>query len=450
MKIRNTKSIVMSALGAVAALGATFYGVERYEYAVKDSALRSALLQAQTRTEEEQAIRQWVSGALALRIPKFGETRSFADEGESIGDSSCEEIMSTARAKCQAAWMTGYTAGALKYFNGTLCYLNDEFAANIENVLCHFSKSMGLKPNLDALPVSITKDFGSMSVTLDVVKPTEAFAVAEGYEAKATVSVSGINYMVLYWKGKGTESAGYLIEGARGLSGSPRASYSRWDLTNADAQLFQLYQCEFQTTPLATASDDRCIYGRALYNSSSKAISSQVIMIEQQRGELSNSGELGCFKMFSNGIKGGRMFVAKTDSSLGSPGHDPSATATNYANLDAVAAMPDTSDTGNGVYNLTASQLEAGTDISIQVDTSVEDSAEFDVDTNNAATATMSIDALYGRTNGTNYLGTLRDSIAFDLSCNSINTASAGVFAANGGDYVDFTLAPDDALPAIE
>lgn len=202
-------------------------------------------------------------------------TPAFAGEG----DPSCEK-QDSVRTKCMSAW-TDYAHGALKYFNGTLCRFNNETAAEVENTLCHFRKSMGIKVDLNSLPLSSTKSFGDKTVVVEIVAPSESWAVSAGYQAKGTVTVNGSQYMVLYWGGKESKTKGFMIEGhvSNGLGGN-RAGYLTWDLSDENAQYVKMYHANFPSgTYLGTAAKsgtnyrgDAAIYGQLNFNKTTSAV----------------------------------------------------------------------------------------------------------------------------------------------------------------------------------
>ncbi|MBN8536210.1 MAG: hypothetical protein J0M15_04120 [Deltaproteobacteria bacterium] len=277
------------------------------------------------------------------------------------GDTSCEK-QEAVRIKCLAAW-TDYAHGALKYFNGTLCRFNNETAADVETTLCHFRKSMGIKVDLASLPVSATKTFGGKTIVVEIVAPTESWAVAAGYQAKGTVTVGGTQYMLLYWGGKDTQTKGFMVEGydANGIGGN-RAGYLTWDLTNDNAQFVKMYRANFPSgSYLGSAAKtstsyrgDASIYGQLNFNKSTSAVSTQVIMIEEQRAG-GTAGQFGCFRMYSSGTKGAQVTVAKTQNSLGGTGHSVSSTSLQLDSMDGVT-LTDAVGTANGTGTSLSSQ----------------------------------------------------------------------------------------------
>ena len=347
-----------------------------------------------------------------IRLPggmKFHLNHSLAGVGG--GDSSCSAITTSAWSVCNSMWSdSSYLHGALKYFNNTLCWLNKGATSEIEKVLCHFDKSMGLKPNLSALPQTITQSFGEMTVSILVNTPTESWATTAGYLAKAIVSVNGINYMVLYWGGSGTSSKGFLIEGNVNGLGGKRAGYVKWDLTDPKTETVQVLNADFPsgTYLSSTATGDRgdhAVYGRVTFDAVTSAVETQAILIAKQRGGSSSS--LGCFKMYAKGIKGGQMVIAKTESSLGSIGHAVTYASKNLSEMDGVNLI-DAATTANGTGNI-ADGSDSGTDVQAELETA---------------------------------LSIITNQNVFDKSCGDLNSAgSSGVFSTTGT-MVDFSHSP--------
>jgi len=279
---------------------------------------------------------------------------------EGKGDPSCEK-QEGVRIKCAAAW-ADYAHGALKFFNGTLCRFNNETAAEVENVLCHFRKSMGVKVDLASLPMSAEKTFAGMTVKVEIVAPSEAWAVSAGYQAKGTVTVNSDTYMVLYWGGKEEKSKGFMIEGFKenGLGGR-RAGYLTWDLTNTEAQAVKMYHANFPSgSYLSSASKqsdsyrgDAAIYGSVNFNKTTSAVSTQVVMIEEQRSG-GTAGQFGCFRMYSSGIKNAQITVAKTQNSLNGSGHLATSTSKILDDMDGVTLTDSTT-----TANFTGTQLNS-------------------------------------------------------------------------------------------
>lgn len=350
------------------------------------------------------------------KLPIFKWLEKIQPESQNAlaeGDSSCEALTSTARSTCSAAW-TDYAHGALKYFNGTLCRLNKESTAEVENVLCHFRKSMGIKVDLASLPVTATKTFNSKTIVVTVAAPTETFATSAGYQAKGTVTVNGSTYMVLYWGGSGSSTKGFMIEGyVSGGLGDKRANYVTWDLTNTSSQFVKMHAASFPSgTYLNSAAKtggsyrgDAAVYGQVTYNSSTKVVTTQVVMIEEQRSG-GTAGQFGCFKMYASGTKDGTVTVAKTQNSMGGTGHATNAGSKQLSEMDGVT-LTDSKTTANGT----------GTTISTQ----------------------SGLESALGVSSSAN---------VFAVSCNDILSAgSSGNIFSTGTTFVDFTKTQSAVFP---
>lgn len=306
--------------------------------------------------KSETAREQQAVGAAAKGIfPILRMLSSRGHAAEEEGDASCN-VGEAAWAKVQEA-NAEYEHGALKYFNSMFRMLNNGFPSEVESALCHFAKSMGMDPDLSALPVTIEKTFGSQTVALTVAVPTEAFATAAGYVAKGTVTIDGDNFMVLYWGGEAESTKGFMIRGAKpmgdGHSGGKGVMYISWDRTDSAAQFVKFWGAKFATSYLGSSSGsdemqkDRSMYGYASYNATTKAVTTYAVSVEPQRV---GSG-FGCYRMWAQGLKGGAMTIAKTDNAHNNAGHAVSATFLDGTEMDA-AQLDDLEDTANGTGNL--------------------------------------------------------------------------------------------------
>lgn len=365
----------------------------------------------------DQMLSQFRSGSIPLPGGlKLELNKSFA---QGVGDASCEALMSDAWTACDAMWTT-YDHGALKYFNNSLCWLNRGATSNVENVLCHFSKSMGINPDKNALPQTITKeDFGDLALDISVTvsEPTEQFAIDAGYDAKGVVTVDGNQYMVLYWGGTGSASKGFMIEGDVAGLGGDRANYTQWDLTG-DVQTVKLISADYPSgTYLSDAGagdrGDHVIFGSVSYNKTNDAVSTQTVLVSNARGD--QDGSWGCFKMYASGTKNGNIVVAKTrdqvsGDNFNNTGHAWTSTALDLTDMDGVNLVDDPA-TANGTGNL------GGAD---------------------AATMQSNVEAALGIGAGAN---------VFEKSCNDLKTANGGggVFST-AGTAANFTYGPDDVF----
>lgn len=277
---------------------------------------------------------------------------------------------------------------------------------------------MGIDPNKAALPQTITKTFGTKTIVVSVVVPTESFAVTAGYDAKGTVTEDGTTLMVLYWGGSGTTSKGFLIDGAAAagsMIGGKRASYILWDLSGA-AQTIKVLTTELPSgTYLATATGasgargDSVLYGRATFNNTTNAISTQMVMIQEQRTG-GTPGSFGCFKMYASGTKDGSMVIAKSKNAFGGTGHTVGSTLKNLTDMDGMTGV-DSTTTANGTGNYTG-----GSDAAIQA---------------NVETG----------------LGIGAGANVFDKSCNDLNTAASGGAFSTASSVASFTTTPSAVFP---
>ncbi len=276
------------------------------------------------------------------------------------GDATCNGMSQAAWTACQTA-NGAYLHGALNFFNNTLCMLNKGFTSEVESALCHFSKSMAMNPD-KSTSQTITKTFGGKTVALSIAPPTEAFAIAAGYDAKATVAINGTNFMILYWGGTDKSSKGFLIQGASGFAiGEKHPSYIEWSRTDATNQYVKVFVGSFTTTYLATVGTgskdnpkggDRAMFGKATYNSTTKATTAQVVLIEGQRG-AGTATTPACYRMFASGTKDDTVTVAKTDNAHSSTGHAVTSTFKDKTDMDAFSEK-DSKTLANGTGNLGA------------------------------------------------------------------------------------------------
>lgn len=332
------------------------------------------------------------------------------------GDPICNAIMQDVFTKLSTEEQK-YLHGALKYFFRELFHLNKIAPAHPKTVLCHFTRGMGLNPQ-KGVSETITKTFGEKSVVLTVTSPpTESFATSEGYDFKGEVkfgtSGSEATFMVLYWSGQGdTEdetkdnSFGFLIHGPGGVGQDgqtqKRMGYFQWSRKQGSDQFVRALEAQYTTSYLTSAAapdggkfgGDRATYGEVTFNKSTKSATIQVVKIENQR-QGGTSGQFGCFKMFGTGTKDGTIKVAKTQDSLSGTGHAVNFTALDSSQMDGVE-LTDSVSTPNG--------------------------------------------------SGTQLSGTGLSFVAFDRSCNYLNTAddAGGPFL---GDTVSFTASPTDIFP---
>jgi hypothetical protein len=353
---------------AIPVLFATFLNLKvlnPFEYSIQTEKMRSEAILSELQSGN-LPIFKWLN--LIQAEGQFANAQS--------SDSSCDALTTTARTTCASAW-SDYAHGALKYFNGTLCRFNKESTAEVDNILCHFRKSMGIKVDLAALPLTATKTFNSKTVSVSIVTPTEAFATSAGYQAKGTVTVNGSTYMVLYWGGSGSSTKGFMIEGnGSGGIGEKRANYVTWDLTTSTAQSVKMYSTSFPSgTFLTTASKtgssyrgDSAVYGQVTFNATTKAVSTQVVILEEQRSG-GTAGQFGCFRMYSTGIKDASVTITKTKDSFSGSGHATNSSSRKLDDMDGIV-LTDSKTTPN--FTGTAITTQSGLETALGVGTNAD------------------------------------------------------------------------------
>lgn len=280
-----------------------------------------------------------------------------------LGDPSCERLVKDAWNRVDAA--EAFPNADVRNFNRTFRMLNDGFPSNVESTLCHFVKSMELKPDFTWLPVHAERRFRGKHVTLDASEATEAWAKEWGYEIKAVVTVEHAPSLVIYWTGQGETSKGFMIEGIRGISDDSQrhASYIQWDRMGAD-QFVKYFGAEFESSYLESAGipldpshrPDRAVYGETTYNRYTGAVFTFSVMMEPQRGPLASSGQFGCYRLYARGTKGDAMLIAKTADLIAASGHARNTTFKDAAEMDA-SWVKDSPLTQPGAGRLTYAQF---------------------------------------------------------------------------------------------
>lgn len=333
---------------------------------------------------------------------------------ESVGDQSCE----TEYEAKTSLTLPNYAHGALSHYSRMFYLISKVFPADTENALCHFVRSMGMKPDLSALPqLDITKVFGSVTVELDVEVPDESWATGV-YDARGTVYVNGTKYMVLWWAKAsgdtdGTKTKGFMLEGSNGISDAAsaaslqaneggddrsgkRVTAVRWDLTDDSAQTSEVVAAKWSSTydgfAEAIADNDSsigAIWGKVVYNNSTSSSIRKTAVGRNARNlllqNLSNpkgfTVQVSTIEVRDEGgnvPKGYRMagsgtlkFVESTADANVSVAKEDSAIALTNSDKDSTGmsgvSLPNSVDTanacqGNNVANcstLTASELEA-------------------------------------------------------------------------------------------
>lgn len=290
---------------------------------------------------------------LSFDPARMGVPAAFAGEGSSACDAKIQDAFTSCGRMWNGSSAGGYEHGALKFFNNTLCTLNKGFPAMAEVALCHFVNDMGMKPDKAALPQVIEKSFEGRTVSLVVEAPTESFATSAGYDAKGTVSIDGKTFMALYWGGSKDSSKGFMVQSANGFNSQKNPMYIQWDRTGGD-QFVKVFGARYGSSYLgssaANGEGDEAIFGRASYNKSTGAVSTQTVLVSARRGS-EDPAQFGCFRMFASGTKGGNMVIAKTDNATGNTGHSTTSTFTDATEMDA-AELTDAPGTANGTGNI--------------------------------------------------------------------------------------------------
>jgi len=302
--MRFTRKDFVIAAAAVAAAGAVSMG-----YAMRGGA----------KDGDDAEARALFSGLYrAADVPgdalaKLGVPAAWAEDPPE-GATECQADKFTGDV-CATAF-SGHVHGALAHFHGMVCHLNNGFTQAPEQALCHFVNSMGMDPDLAALPQTVTKAFGTMTVVLTVEAPTEAFATTAGYTAKATVTVNGTTFMVLYWAGSGTASKGFMVQGGCFGSACPGGAthgfYIQWDRTTAD-QTVNVLAAFLLSGSFMGGANDHAMWGKLAFDSATNEVIVRLINMEDRGAP----GSAGCYRVMAKGTKGGQVCIAKTSASEG-------------------------------------------------------------------------------------------------------------------------------------
>lgn len=252
-----------------------------------------------------------------------------------------------------------YTNPMLGHVHEELYRFNKVQAADVEMIFCRMI-NMGVSPDVSTLPQTITKtDPRGSTITVNVTVPTETWATALGYTAKAQVSNDSTVFLTLWWAGSGTSSKGYVIQGDNPMNsdGNYRMRYIQWDLSSVD-QSVNIMATQFATSFLANGATsatsksggDHAIYARLTYNTSTKAITGQHVEIRQDPSLASTTttSSLKCVKTYFKGTLGGTMTgfkpsagnppsMALTDTAVDSTGMDGRSDVTDAATTAASA-----------------------------------------------------------------------------------------------------------------
>lgn len=463
------KKIIAVSLVAIAGL---FFGVSKYHDTTQD--LKKAQIKSPVIEKYVQNNLNFIKdGKIPIRLP--GQRTFFLslvnrvnaqdNAQDAVGDPACEKIIEDAFASCSG----NYEHGALGHFNSTLCNINDVQGANVENVFCHFRLSMGIEPDMSVIAsdetIEVTEEFGKFNINVNVEKATENFATSNGYLAKATVTIDGSTYMVIYWGyddntdvGEGTPNAaqtkGFLIEGyVPGGIGDYRASYMMWDLTSTD-QSAKMLTVNFPSAESSSANDqtpanhflgdatagseefaDSVYYGRFKLNSSTNVTSVQGIMIEPKRTTSNGTNDFGCFKIYGVGNKTGQMLIAKSRDAISTDGF----------NVDGHFNSASTSNALNTFDDMDAACL---------LDQATTPNFEGNLDSGSTANNWRdNIITLLKRGSANTSLDDATN--VFDIDCDTLNTqgntggiSSDFAFSQDHGtSWVDFNAAPSDVFP---
>jgi hypothetical protein len=351
----------------------------------------------------------------------------FADEGVPGGMPSG----SKPKDQCHDAFDAAIAAQPKRedYQNAVLGHLHMELfrankleAADVEMIFCRLSKIMGVDPDLSALPQTVTKsDPRGNTITATIEVPTESWATAAGYQAKATIKNNDTQFMALWWAGKGDSSKGYVIQGSNPmqLDSTKRLRYAMWDRTTEN-QSIKVYAAQFGTSFLTTpaaASDarsggDNAHFGHVTFNTSSKAITAQSIEIRAGRDSSTSSG-FKCVRTYFTGTLGG--------------------TVTGYRPAKGIEEVTSETSTG-GVSSLTADSSCAETNPS---KTSAHCGLDGSKDIVDAKTTSDAVSPVGG---------SQLPSGTFDWSCNDVNGAGA-TGKPFTGNAVSFTTSPSAVFP---
>ena len=288
-----------------------------------------------------------------------------------------------------------YQSGILDHLHGQLYRFNKLETADIEMIFCRLAKVMGVNPDLNNLPQTIEKtDPRGATISVTVSAPTESFATAAGYVAKAEIKNDGTTFMTMWWAGSGDSSKGYLIQGANPMNpdGNKRLRYAQWDRTTS-TQTMKIMATQFASSFLTATTSDRVHYGRVTYNTDTKAVSGQSVEIGAITPGGSSGGGFRCKRSWFDGTLGGTITGYRPQQ--GTP-EATTGTNTDGTGLDGKSGQTDATSTAE--------------------------------------------------TAGTNVNGADLPSGSFDYSCNSVATLGDATkpFASN---TVDFTLAPSSVFP---
>lgn len=220
---------------------------------------------------------------------------------------------------------------------------------------------MGLNPDTtllsdDGTATALTpKTLGDKTITGTVQKVVSPDTFAGTYDFKAVLNVNDVTEVTLYWTGSKSASKGFMIMGGTGFRSKKRLLYLSWDRTS-EAQSVAVMGTRMASSYLNSPVTDDALYGKILYNTTTKDTSLQMVHLTQQRGSSPSTTTFACFKMYGIGTMGAAMRVGKTQDSLATTGH-----ARTSATQDGIDEMDDwegsdTKTEANGTGNGTAVQ----------------------------------------------------------------------------------------------
>ncbi len=207
-----------------------------------------------------------------------------------------------------------YTHPILDHLHDELYRANSIETADIEMIFCRLVNVMGFNPDLTALPQTLSKtDPRGSTVVVTVTTPTETWATAAGYTAKATLTNDGTQFLALWWAGSGDTSKGYVIQGSNPMQTdtTKRLRYAMWDKSTS-TQVVKVYAAQFATSVLGSvtgATDsktggDNAHFARVSYDTATKAITSQAIEI---RAGKTATTSFKCVRTYFTGTLGGSI-----------------------------------------------------------------------------------------------------------------------------------------------
>lgn len=243
-----------------------------------------------------------------------------------------------------------YDHGALQFFHNQLCRLNVSFPGIAEEFLFKLVAKLGMNPDLTLLPADGTlvaldsKTLGDKTITGMVQKVVSPDTFAGTYETKATVMVNNVTEVTLYWTGSKSASKGFMIMSGSGFGTKKRLLYLTWDRTT-EAQSVAVMGTRMASSYLSSPVTDDALYGKIVYNTTTKDTSLQMVHLTSQRGASPSSTVFACFKMYGIGTMGAAMRVGKTNDAHMTSGH-----LRTLATQDGIDEMDDWEGTDSKTY----------------------------------------------------------------------------------------------------